>query len=110
MDLDLSEKQKEYSKQQSQQHRKKHISYYKNYSKAYYQKNKDKFRQYYQKYKMKKIQILNGSFIEQDTYKKPKKTQQQKIADRHAKIQKEYEIRRAKWIAENQHLFTTHEE
>lgn len=85
---------------------KKHTSYYKTYSKAYYQKNKDKFKQYYQKYKLKKQQILNGTFQEQQKAK-PKKTQQQKIVDRHAKIKKEYEIRRAKWLAENQHLFNT---
>lgn len=88
----------------TEKNRKKHATYYKAYSKAYYQKNKEKFRLYYQKYKLKKQQILNGTFQEQ-LKSKPKKTQRQKITDRHAKIQKDYEIRRAKFISENPHLF-----
>lgn len=85
-------------------HHKKYLSYYKNYSKTYYQKNKDKFRQYYQRYKLKKSQ----GFVE-DT-KKPKKTQRQKIIDKHTKIQRDYEIRRTKFIKDNPHLFSSLEE
>lgn len=80
--------------------------YSKIYSKNYYQNNKEKFRLYYQNYKLKKQQIANGTYT---SPVKPKnvKTTQQRIADKFNKIQKDYEKRRARWIAENTHLFDT---
>lgn len=83
----------------------KKTTYSKKYSKVYYQKNKEKFRQYYQRYKMKKLQGFVSTNV-----KKTKKTLIQKIADKHAKIQREYEIRRAKFIEDNPELFVNTEQ
>lgn len=71
------------------------------YSKEYYQKNKAKFQQYYKNYKLKKLQIANGTYVEQVKEQKPKRSKYDIIKAKFDKIQHKYLIRREKWLKEN---------
>lgn len=76
--------------------KKRRSSYSKTYCKLYYQRNKARFKKYYLDMKMKR---LHG--VETPTKPLKKKTRLQKTRDHFERLDRQYQIRRAKWLAEN---------